>query len=356
MNDKFCTDELKVLGNYPVVERDFMTVPGVFTTKLNTPITPKENWRRFFKRENPLWVPDGSYDVNYLSPYPIPDSQACSHAGGFDSFGVKWIPVENCPDLPAFVEPGFQVLKDIADWRELPWPKVESWDWEKAAEDYKVLDPDRPNAVFMATGLFERMISLMGFEDAAASFLEDPDSVHDFLDRLLEYNLAVIEHLHKYIHMDLLVFSDDWGAQRSPFFSKAVVEEFLVPHMTELVKETHRQGMWFMHHCCGNVTSLVPYMIDEGVDSWQFNYEAVRQDLPETIEKYGDKILFDGYFGFLEPLPPDEKEFKKGVDYFYRTYGSTGKCSVTVYDFNQWDFDSRAYSYEAARKAMTSEL
>lgn len=217
------------------------------------------------------------------------------------------------------------------------------------SESYSALDKDRPNTTFLPTGLFERMIAILGFENAAAAFLEDPDSVHSFLDALLEYNINVIEHLHKYLHNDLLIFSDDWGSQKAPFFSEKIVEEFLVPHMSKLVKRTHELGMWFMHHSCGNITSLVPYMIDEGVDSWQFNYEAVRDTLSQTIEKYGDKIMFDGYFGFLEPIVADEKIFKEKAQYFYDTYGKTGHCSVTVYDFNEWDFDSRAYCYELAR-------
>lgn len=126
-NIKFNKDELKVVGNFPKVEGDFTNVPGVFDTKLNTPITPKENWDRFFKRQNPLWIPDGTYDVNFMSPYNIPDCKASSFIGGYDSFGVKWIPDESCPELPAFVEPGFVVLDDIENWRDMKWPDVDSW-------------------------------------------------------------------------------------------------------------------------------------------------------------------------------------------------------------------------------------
>ena len=350
----FEQDELEVLGTYPVVESDFMTIPGVFQTKLNTPITPKENWRRFFNREDPLWVPDGTYDFNFLSPAVIPDNQACSFEGGYDSFGVKWIPDSN-PSLPAFVEPGFTLIDDISDWEDLEWPDAESWAWDEAKDEYKVLDPSRPNTVFLATGLFERLISVMGFENAAVSFLLDPDSTHAFIDKLVDHNLAVIEHLRNDLNCDLLIFSDDWGSQKAPFFSKAIVEEFLAPAMEKMVKRTHELGMYFMHHCCGNVIDFIPYMIDEGVDSWEFNHGAVKKYLPDAFEKYGDKIRFDGYFGFLNPLPADEEIFKARTNDYYQTYGTTGKCSVTIYDYNEWDFDSRAYCYEVARKTYAGQ-
>lgn len=55
--------------------------------------------------------------------------------------------------------------------------------------------------------------------------------------------------------------------------------------------------MRFMHHCYGNSSVFVPLMIDEGVDWWQYNYEAVQGDIEEVVKKYGDRILFDGYLG-----------------------------------------------------------
>ncbi len=347
---KFSKEELKITGYYPTVTEDVGFMPGA-TAKLNTPITPRENWIRFFKNDDPLWVPDGTYDLNYNQPPIVPDIVAQSHSGGYDSFGVKWIPDHNCPELPAFVEPGFIKLKDIADWRELEWPDVNNWDWRWAEEKYSIVDPDRFNTYFMQAGMFERMINTMGFENAAVAFLEDPDNVHDFLDQIVEYDLSIIEHVKKHLKTDLLIFSDDWGAQKSPFFSKAIVEEFLAPRVEKLVKRTHELGMYFMHHCCGNVVDFIPYMIDEGVDSWQFNYGAVKPYLTKAIETYGKQIKFDGYFNFLEVFPQDEKIFCEGSQKIYDDYGKSGCCSITVYDYHyDWDFDSRSYLYEVARK------
>lgn len=344
--------ELVSTGNYPLIQNDYMTKPGFYISKLSTPITPRENWERFFRRENPLWVPDGTYDLNYMCPLFHPDVRSNSHSGGYDSFGVKWVPNTSNPSLPAFVEPGFHLIEDIGDWRKIQWPEVDKWPWDEAAGEYSVQDPDRPNAVFYTCGLFERMISILGFENAAMSFLTDPDSVHAFLDRLLEHNINVLEHYRKFMKMELLLFSDDWGSQRSPFFSNAIVEEFLMPSYTALVKWAHGNGIRFMHHCCGEVTGLVPYMIDAGVDSWEMNFEAVEPKLEETVRKYGDKILFDAYFGMLYPLSSDREEFKRQVRGYYERYGALGNFSVTVYDYNKWDFDSRAFCYQVARETL----
>lgn len=346
---KFDKKELEKLGYYPQVDSDEMTIPGYYTARLNTPITPHENWERFFNRDNPLWVPDSTYDLNYMCPAFHPDLTA-GRRGGYDSFGVKWV----CPPgEKAMPEPGFILLDDMADWEEkLVWPDVDSWPWEQAAEEYGIQDPDRPNAVFYGCTMFERMISIMGFEGAAMSFLTEPEAVHSFLDRLTEHNINVLDHYRRYLKVDLIIFSDDWGSQRNQFFSNAIVEEFLLPRYKKVVEWAHSHNMWFMHHCCGEVTKLVPYMIEAGVDAWELNYEAVEPYLEETIEKYGDKILFDAYFGLLYHLSSDEETFKEQVRYYYNRWGSTGKFSLTIMDFNKWDFDTRSFCYQVARETL----
>jgi len=344
----FDKKELEPVGNYPLVMNDYMTKPGFYTAKLSTPITPRENWERFFKREKPLWVPDGTYDLNYMCPLFHPDVRAGSTTGGIDSFGVKWVAV---PNEKAMVEPGFKIMDSMAEREEkVVWPDIEAWPWEEAAAEYSVQDPDRPNAVFYTCGMFERMISLLGFMEAAVSFLDEPEATHAFLDRLVEHNINVFDHYRRYMNMELLLFSDDWGSQLYPFFSKDVVEEFLMPRYKKMVDWCHSHNIRFMHHCCGEVTSFVPYMIEAGVDAWEVNFEAVEPKLMETIEKYGDQILFDAYFGMLYPLSSDQETFKEQVRAYYDKWGSTGKVSVTVYDFNKWDFDSRSYCYQVARE------
>ncbi len=47
-----------------------------------------------------------------------------------------------------------------------------------------------------------------------------------------------------------------------------------------------------MHHSDSYAATLVPYMIDMGVNIWQGVMRV--NDIPALIEKYGDKISFMG--------------------------------------------------------------
>ena len=348
----FNESELAAIGTFPGVENDLYYFPEVVTKKLNTPITPRKNWELFFDRKPFYWVPDLTNDTNYTMSCVVPDNVAFSYTGGVDSFGVTWVPDESCPELPAMPDPKHIFLKDIADWKEIKFPDVDSWDWAGMTAGYANLDRDRWTATFAPTGMVERMAALMGFANAASAFLEDSDSCHDFLDRLLDYNLDIMEHNHKYLKTDLYIFSDDWGTQRAPFFSTKIVEEFFVPHVKALADRAHSLGMRFMHHCCGNVNTLVPAMIEEGIDAWQFNYEAVRDGLPGVIDKYGDKLLFDGYFGLVDPLPEDDGEFKTAVRGLFKKFGATKICSMSSSDYTERSFDARRFWYEEARRTV----
>lgn len=105
----------------------------------------------------------------------------------------------------------------------------------------------------------------------------------------------------------------------------------MVPHVKVLVERTHELGMKFTLHSCGNITSIVPLMIEAGVDYWQFNYEACVDSIVDTIHKYGEQILFDGYFGLRDPLPTDAEELKSFVREKYTSFCDTARCSLTFY-------------------------
>ena len=345
--NEFALKELEVIGEYPTVGTYYGYEQPV-VSKLNTPITPRKNFELFFSRKPFCWVPDIMSDVNYVYPYLMPDNLACSFEGGFDAFGVKWIPDTSCPDLPSFVEPGFVKMPDIENWRDLAWPDIENWDWEGGSKEYKEkLDKDRWNCGIMLSGQFERMISLMTFASAAEALIMDPDNVHAFLDKLLEYNIKILEHYKKYLDVDMVIFHDDWGAQKAPFFSGEMVEEFFVPRLKKLVDRAHSLGVIFELHSCGNITSFVPYMIEAGVDIWQYNTTAVLDTVEDTIRVYGDRIQFESDLF-------TEAETKEGiqtdVDDLHKRFSVNGASATTIWVPPVEGIDMRGFMYQKSRE------
>jgi hypothetical protein len=339
------TLELQKQGMYEFAG-EYYGVPYPPVSKLNQPITPRENLRKYLKGENYEWIPDDASDQVDITPKCIPDVKASDYEGGLDNFGVEWVPLDN--GLPALVKPGNPKLKDIADWEKLPWPNVDQWNWEGCSAEYNAkLGDDRMRRGAVQSGFFERLISLMDFENAAVAMIEDPDTVSAFFAKLADLNISIIERYKKYFHVDGIVLHDDWGGQRFPFFSAETVSKVILPHLKRVIDRTHELGLFFTMHSCGNVFSLVPLLIEAGADAWQLQENAI--DYKKAFELYASKIVFEVCWY----IPDDwtEEELKDFVSKLFNAVSSKRRILILLYDtVPNREFDLRTYYYKTARK------
>ena len=287
-------EEATVKGEYAHLW-DWYGYPFPDLQRLNPPISPKENYLAYIKREDYEWVPDTHADKVEVTPPCVPDIIACGFGGGIDSFGVKWVSNPSTPDLPAFVEHGAIMLEDICDWQSLEFPDVDSWGWEECARDFREFyaDDDRSFRGAIMTGFFERMISLMGFEDAAVALYDEPAETRKFLEAVADVNIKIAQHYIDDFGCDSVLFLDDWSSQNNPFFSLDVALDVLVPPIKRFADYIHSRGALCMQHSCGNGVKLAPAMKAIGIDLWQAQGTAV--DLDAALEACGDDIVLEIY-------------------------------------------------------------
>lgn len=109
----------------------------------------------------------------------------------------------------------------------------------------------------------------------------------------------------------------DLGYRHGPFFSPRHYEDQLHPVFKELCNFFHAKDMQVFLHCCGNIKSLVPFFIEEGIDCLQPLEVKAGMDLIELKEKYGDKMAYMGGIDVrlmnLEDIGPLEKEIREKV-------------------------------------------
>lgn len=297
---------------------------------LNPPITPKENYRRAAKGEKPLWLPMKSDSINF-SPRIYPDNVARAFVhdglpydgpvGGKDIFGITWKYIEIAGG--SMVEPGSPFLSDIAEWRDkVRFPNLDSWDWEKSAqENRELLNTDKLVTIWIFNGLFERLISFLDFEEAAVALVDEDqqDDVRDLFQALVDFYKKLIDKFVRYYAIDAVFFHDDWGAQRSPFFSLATCREMLVPYIKQIVDHCHSRGLIFDFHCCGKNEPLVPAMLECGMDIW--GGQPIN-DKKMLVDTYGDKILIGIHSPFnpAHPAPADDGDLYRQVEAFLAPY------------------------------------
>lgn len=281
----------------------------------DTPVTARENFFAMVHHQKPCWIP--AYDdfcvinprINIENEVHRGIRAANAPAGNEtlcdrDMFGIDWEYVAVVGG--SIVKPGNPRLTDINEWKEkIPFPDVRSWNWEEDARmNHDYLNNDQPKWSWIYCGFFERLISFMDFEEAIIAMIDEEkkDQVKELFNALCTVYEDIIIRLHKYYHVDVIYFHDDWGAQRAPFFSLDTCREMLVPYIKRLCNCCHDHDMIFELHCCGNVEMLVPAMIEAGVDIWGGQMNA--NDFDMLREQYGDQIIL----GIGAPIAPDADE------------------------------------------------
>ena len=312
LTSRFTPEELTVVGQIP---SRFGPPMDIYAT----PINPRENTLRLYQGKTPMWPPFAmgeNTDIMIDCDTPINDG-----------YGVDWVYVDVVGG--AMVRPGNPVCPDIEHWEDyVTIPDPDTWDWAGCYERNKdKLTPDRAVKINLPGCLFERLIAILDFSEAAVALIDDElkPSVHRFLRAVTDVHKKYYSLCKKWFNADIVNFNDDWGSQRAEFFSVDTAREMLLPYVKELVDHVHGLGMYFDLHCCGFVENFVPIFIDAGYDSWG---GQPLNDKWKLKQMYGDKMLFTGHIQISKDASEEEQD--RVIKEFFETMGADNRCFVDV--------------------------
>jgi len=240
-------------------------------------------------------------------------------------------------------------------------------DWSKL-EDYKFPDPNDPvfwegleekslkidkekyvkTSIFMV--LFERLHSLRGFENLMLDFYLEREKIENLADRIVKFDIGIIQNTSQRFPglIDGISFSDDWGTEQAAFISVELFDEFFKPRYKKIFGACHEAGWHVWLHSCGKVTTLLPSLIDAGVDI--FNLQQPRVfGLEEFGELFAGKTCFSTCADIQHTLPfKTASEIEDEVKLLLK-YWATPQGGFIVSDYG----DSQAIGVtDAAKRAM----
>jgi len=231
-------------------------------------------------------------------PYNLTDSYPkYGQCNVVNKWGVTLSWPEGTPGPFPVHTPEKIVCPDITDWKNtVKAPNLIFSDsmWEEAIKEVESVDHNEEFvSPFVAPGLFERTHYLMSMEEALVNYYEEPEAMKDLIKYLADWELQYAETLCDKLHPDALFHHDDWGSQRSTFLSPDMFEEFFLDSYKQIYGYYKSHGVKLViHHSDSYAATLVPYMIEMGIDIWQGVMTS--NQIPELIQKYGGKISFMG--------------------------------------------------------------
>jgi uroporphyrinogen decarboxylase len=162
-------------------------------------------------------------------------------------------------------------------------------------------NPDRIVLADLGFSLFERAWILAGMENVLMEMIGDPQFVHNLLDRILEYNLEIIEHACDQ-GIDAMRFGDDWGTQMGLIMGLDRWREFIKPRIQQMYNLAKSKGKIVIIHCCGKVEQIFPDLIELGVVL--FNpFQPEVMDVYDMKQRFGSQLSFFGGISTQRLLP-----------------------------------------------------
>ncbi len=140
--------------------------------------------------------------------------------------------------------------------------------------------------------LFERIHCIRGMENVFEDLYTNEKDILRLADAVTEYLLALISDWGK-LGVDGLLMTDDWGTQTALMISPDMWRRIFKPYYRTIFDHIHRCGMDIVFHSCGNVTDIVPDLIDIGLDVLD-PLQPGPMNIRQMAKEFGGHITFHG--------------------------------------------------------------
>jgi uroporphyrinogen-III decarboxylase len=155
-------------------------------------------------------------------------------------------------------------------------------------------------------GIFERMHLLRGMEDLFSDLYFHQKEVNSLGEKLLEFSLGIVDNFQK-IGVDGVFFADDWGTQERLMINPELWRKIFKPWYRKLIDRIHKGGMHAIFHSCGNITEILPDLIEIGLDVIH-PVQPGAMDGRKVVKEFGAEICFFGGIDVQHLLPEGTPE------------------------------------------------
>jgi uroporphyrinogen decarboxylase len=163
--------------------------------------------------------------------------------------------------------------------------------------------------------VFEMMHPMCGHQYLLMGMAMDPDWVRDMCEVYVATTIRLLEVLFEREGLpDGLWLWNDLGFKNRPFLSPAMYRELIFPADKRLCDFAHSRGLPVVLHCDGLIESLIPHLIEAGIDCLQPLEIKAGMDLVKIKKQYGERIALIGGMDVRELISNDLNRVRRELE------------------------------------------
>lgn len=187
--------------------------------------------------------------------------------------------------------------ESVAEVEAFAWPDPSSYDFAGAAKAAAVLGKACALRGPYWFPLFCRLFDLFGIEQTLANMILNRPVFDAAMEHVTEFTLEYCRLLLQACGDDLpiLCLGDDFATQRGLMVSPDHWRKHIKPGLARIFGMAKRMGKYVWFHSCGDITAVLPDLIDIGIDVWEtVQLHALPMSASDLKREYGNHIAFFG--------------------------------------------------------------
>ncbi|MCM8804432.1 MAG: hypothetical protein NC833_04170 [Candidatus Omnitrophica bacterium] len=205
------------------------------------------------------------------------------------------------------------LIKNLNDFENYIWPdpdKVDRWVFEYLNE---ILPENMGIFLSISQGIFETVMFLFGFENLCYFIYDNEELVRKTTEKVGE---IIYNTTKKFIKIEKIIGifqGDDMGFKTQTLLPPEFLKNYILSWHKKLAELAHKNGKVYILHSCGNIESLMDFLIEEVKIDAKHSFEDEILPVWKFKEKYGNKIGIIGGVDVGKLSTLKENELRKYI-------------------------------------------
>jgi uroporphyrinogen decarboxylase len=232
-----------------------------------------------------------------------------------DDFGTGWR-IANIPRIEHYP-------LQAPSLRGYQFPDLTAEEYFRGVEDFFAHHREYLTFCADAHGFFDKGWHLRGMENWLMDFVLNPGFVQELLDALVDVHLRLVDCIATY-PFDGIRFADDWGSQQGITIGADRWRKSIKPGLKRIFSRARDKGLIVMVHSDGNITEIVPDLIDMGAQILN-PLQPEAMNVLEIKRLYGRHLCLNGGISTQYTLPRGtSQDVQREVEACLRYLGRSG--------------------------------